>query len=141
MWFKTVLSTSVFLLAMSQIARADVSLGAGLFVSQATTTGAAIVSLGLFKVPVVPISGEVTAAVPFNGSGYATTFDARFTAPDTTQIGAGIGFGNLVNTSSTNAIFDAIIAHGLIPHLSVEGRVYFGPDRPTSFTAGLRLTL
>jgi hypothetical protein len=141
MVFRTVSLASAFLLATVGIACADVSVDGGMFVTRGSTTGAAALSLGLFKTPILPISGEITGAVPFNGAGYATTFDLRFAAPDTTQIGAGIGLGNLGAPPTTRVVYDAIVAHGIVPHLSIEGRLYFGPARPSSFMAGLRLTL
>jgi hypothetical protein len=83
----------------------------------------------------------VTAAVPFNGAGYAATADVRLSTPDSTQIGAGIGLGDLGAPPATRVIYNAILAHGIAPHVSLEGRLYFGPAHPSSFLAGVRLTL
>ena len=88
--------------------------------------GGAALSLGLFKLPVVPLSADLTVAVPFNG-GYATTVDARFAFAGT-AIGAGVGFGTVgAAQPATGALYDALIAQGIAPHTALQARVYFGP--------------
>lgn len=135
------LLTLALVLAGVQAAQADVSVDGGFFATRHSTTGGALVSAGLFTAPVVPVSLQVTGAVPFNGAGYAATADVRLSAPDSTQIGAGVGVGNLGLPSSTRVIYDAILGHGIAPHVSVEGRLYFGPAHPSSFFGGVRLSL
>jgi hypothetical protein len=120
-------------------ARADVSLEGGAAVTGGTASAAAALSLGLFNLPLVPLAGELTVAVPFNG-GYATTFDARLTFAGT-AIGAGAGFGTIGATNHTDAIYDALLAHGIAPHTALEARVYFGPSRPSTLFAGVRFSL
>lgn len=122
-----------------QAARADVSVEAGGAFNSNATSGQAALSLGLLGAPIVPVSGELTVAVPFNG-GYATTLDARLHLISTT-IGAGVGFGTMGNTSRTDAIFDGILAQTIAPHTAVEARAYFGANRPTTVFAGLRFSL
>jgi hypothetical protein len=120
-------------------ARADVSLEGGAAVTGGTASGAAALSLGLLNLPLVPLAGDLTVAVPFNG-GYATTFDARLTLAGT-AVGAGAGFGTLGATDRTGAIYDALLAHGIAPHTALEARLYFGPSRPSTLFAGVRFSL
>jgi hypothetical protein len=120
-------------------ARADVSLEGGAAVSGGKASGAAALSLGLLNLPLVPLAGELTVAVPFNG-GYATTFDARLSFAGT-AVGAGAGFGTLGATDRTGAIYDALLAHGIAPHTALEARLYFGPSRPSTLFAGVRFSL
>ncbi len=120
-------------------ARADVSLEGGAAFTGGTANAAGAVSLGLFNLPLVPLAAELTVMVPFNG-GYATTFDGRFKFAGT-ALGAGVGFGTLGATNRTDAIFDALIAHGIAPHTALEARLYFGPSRPSTFFAGVRFSL
>jgi len=128
--------------ASSQSARAQVSVDGGYFGTAGTGSIGAAVSLQLFKTPVIPLTVEATAAAPFDGHGFAATADARFKFSGTT-IGAGIGGGNIGSTSlgESRILYDGIIAQSIAPHLAVEGRVYFGSNRPSSIFAGLRLTL
>lgn len=121
-------------------ASAEISVAAGGMFSGSTTTAGGIVSLGLLSLPVAPVSAELSVAVPFNNGGYAATLDGRANLAGTT-LGAGIGFGTLGNTAQTTAIYDAIIAHGIAPHTSLEGRVYFGSNRSSTVFAGVRLSL
>ena len=127
--------------ALAAPASAAISVEGGGFFGGTGTAGGAAVSLGVFSPPLVPLSTEITVAAPFTagGRGYATTFDARF-HPTGTTIGAGIGFGTLGNTGSTNVLYDGLIAQSIAPHTAIEGRVYFGPNRPSSVFAGLRLS-
>jgi hypothetical protein len=120
-------------------ARADVSLEGGATVSGGKASAAGALSLGLLNLPLVPLAGELTVAVPFNG-GYATTFDARLSFAGT-AIGAGAGFGTLGATNRTGAIYDALLAHGIAPHTALEARLYFGPSRPSTLFAGVRFSL
>ncbi len=119
-------------------ARADVAIeGAGVFGNGSAGGGAAL-SLGLFKVPVIPLAADLTVAVPFNG-GYATTADARFGLAATT-IGAGVGFGTIGTAGRrTGAVYDALIAQGIAPHTAVQARVYFGSGRSATVFAGIRI--
>jgi hypothetical protein len=133
--------TLAFLCAGVQAARADISVEGGAFVTRHSVTEGGLVSVGLLNTPLVPFSAQVTAAVPFNGAGYAATADARLSMPDSTQIGAGIGLGDLGAPPVTRVIYDAILAHGILPHVSIEGRLYFGPAHPSSLVAGVRVTL
>jgi hypothetical protein len=122
-------------------ARADVSLEAGGFATNGSAAPGAAVSLGVFAIPLTPISTEVTGAFPLGADGgYAATFDVRVGLFGTT-LGAGAGVGTIGNTTRTGAIYDAILAHGIAPHLAIEARDYFGGDRRSSFFAGLRITL
>ena len=120
-------------------AQADVAIDAGATVTGSHASAAGALSLGLFNLPLVPLAGQLTVAVPANG-GYATTFDARFTVAGT-AIGAGVGFGTLGLTNTTGAIYDAILAHGIAPHTALEARMYFGPSRPSTLFAGVRFSL
>jgi hypothetical protein len=118
-------------------ASADVSLEGGAVVTKSGTSGAAVASVGLFTLPAVPLSGAVTVAD--SGGGFATTFDARLALGPTT-IGAGLGFGSLGNTRSTSSVYDAVLAERIFEHTELEARMYFGPNRPSSLFAGLRLS-
>jgi hypothetical protein len=120
-------------------ARADISLEGGAAVSGGKAGAAGALSLGLLNLPLVPLAGELTVAVPFNG-GYATTFDARLSFAGT-AIGAGAGFGTLGATNRTGAIYDVLLAHGIAPHTALEARLYFGPSRPSTLFAGVRFSL
>jgi hypothetical protein len=119
-------------------ASADISVEAGAAVTGGTASGAGAVSLGLLRLPLVPLAAELTVAAPFNG-GYATTLDARLGLAGT-AVGAGIGFGTLGATNRTGAIYDALLAHGIAPHTALEARLYFGPSRPSTLLAGLRFS-
>jgi hypothetical protein len=121
-----------------QPARADVALEGGALVTNGGTSGAGAVSLGLFGTPVVPLSGDITFADA--GGGYAATFDARL-ALGPTAVGAGIGFGSVGDTHTTSGVYDALIAQRILPHTSIEARMYFGPNSPSSLLAGLRFSL
>ena len=120
-------------------ARADVSVEGGATVTGQTASAAGALSLGLLNLPLIPLAGELTVAVPANG-GYATTLDARFSFAGT-AIGAGAGFGTLGATNRTGAIYDALLAHGIAPHTALEARLYFGPSRPSTLFAGVRFSL
>lgn len=124
----------------AQIARADsVAIEGGVFGAGGTTSAGGALSLQVFKAPVAPFSIDLTAAAPLNGRGFAATADGRLNVAGLT-LGAGAGLGNLAKTGTTGLIYDAIVAHTLAPHLAVEGRVYLGPNRPSSLFAGLRLS-
>jgi hypothetical protein len=124
---------------MPRPASADVSIEGGAAVTGSKASAAGAFSLGLLNLPLVPLAGELTVAVPFNG-GYATTLDARLSFAGT-AIGAGAGFGTLGATNRTGAIYDALIAHGIAPHTALEARLYFGPSRPSTLFAGVRFSL
>jgi hypothetical protein len=130
---------AAMLAVMPRPAWADVSLEGGAAVTGGKASGEGALSLGLFNLPLIPLAGELTVAVPFDG-GYATTFDARLTFAGT-AIGAGAGFGTLGATNQTGAIYDALIAHGIAPHTALEARLYFGPSRPSTLFAGVRFSL
>jgi hypothetical protein len=130
---------AAMLAVMPRPASADVSLEGGAAVTGGKASGEGALSLGLFNLPLIPLAGELTVAVPFDG-GYATTFDARLTFAGT-AIGAGAGFGTLGATNQTGAIYDALIAHGIAPHTALEARLYFGPSRPSTLFAGVRFSL
>jgi hypothetical protein len=128
-------------LAVPVAARADISVDAGGFATNGSGAAGAALSAGVFKIPLTPISTELTAAAPFGaGGGYAATFDVRANLLGTT-LGAGAGVGTIGNKSTTGAIFDGIIAQSIAPHLSLEAREYLGANRRSSFFGGLRLTL
>jgi hypothetical protein len=91
----------------------------------------------LFSIPATPLSTELTVAA--GNGGAAGTIDVR--AGGATQIGAGIGVGSFGATGSTTVIYDALLAQSIAPHLSLEGRLYMGPQRPSTLFAGLRLAL
>ena len=120
-------------------ARADISLEGGAAVTGSSASAEGALSLGLLNLPLVPLAGELTVAVPFNG-GYATTLDARLSFAGT-AVGAGAGFGTLGATNRTGAIYDALLAHGIAPHTALEARLYFGPSRPSTLFAGVRFSL
>jgi hypothetical protein len=130
---------AAMLAAMPRPAAADIALEGGAAVSGGKASAEGALSLGLFNLPLIPLAGELTVAVPFDG-GYATTFDARLTFAGT-AIGAGAGFGTLGATNQTGAIYDALIAHGIAPHTALEARLYFGPSRPSTLFAGVRFSL
>lgn len=119
-------------------ARADISVEGGATVTAGNASAAAALSLGLFNLPLVPLAGELTVAVPFNG-GYATTFDARLKFAGT-AVGAGVGFGTLGDTDQTGAIYNALLAQSIAPHTALEARLYFGPSRPSTLFAGVRFS-
>lgn len=123
-----------------QPARAQVAIDGGIFDTNGQTSAGAALSLQIFKAPVAPFSVDLTGAAPLNGHGFAVTADGRLSIAGL-ALGAGVGVGSLAQTGSTGVIYDAIVGHTLVPHLSVEGRVYFGPSRPSSLFAGLRLSL
>jgi hypothetical protein len=118
-------------------ASADISLEGGALVTKGGASGAAAASIGLFTLPAVPLSGNLTVAD--SGGGFATTFDARLALGPTT-LGAGLGFGSLGNTKSTSSVYDAVLAERIFEHTELETRLYFGPNRPSSLFAGLRLS-
>jgi hypothetical protein len=134
-----VLVLGVALALVPHPARADISVEGAAAVTGGTASAGAALSLGLFYVPLVPLAGELTVAVPFNG-GYATTFDARLKLAGTT-VGAGAGFGSIGDTDQTGAIFDALLAQSIAPHTALEARMYFGPSRPSTLFAGVRFSL
>ncbi len=120
-------------------ARADVSIDAGAAVTGSSANFAGALSLGVFNAPLVPLAAELTAIAPANG-GFATTFDARFTVAGT-AIGAGAGVGTLGALHQTGVIYDGILAHRIAPHTALEARLYFGPQRPSTFFGGVRFSL
>jgi hypothetical protein len=139
---RTVACALVFgaaLALMPRPALADISLEGGATVTGSNASAAGALSLGLLKLPLVPLAAELTVAVPFNG-GYATTLDARFSFAGT-AVGAGAGFGTLGATNRTGAMYDALLAHGIAPHTALEARLYFGPSRPSTLFAGVRFSL
>ena len=93
----------------------------------------------MYKPPVIPLAGELSAAVGATG-GYAATADMRVGTAGTT-LGAGIGFGSLGTPGGTRALYDVILAQHVAPHFAIETRAFFGSARPTTIFAGLRLTL
>jgi hypothetical protein len=130
----------VLVATASRAASAQVAIDGGFFGVNGTTPAGAALSLSVFKLPAVPFSVDLTGAAPLNGHGFAATADGRLNLAGTT-LGAGVGVGTLANTANTGVIFDGIIARTIAPHLAVEGRVYLGPNRPSSVFAGLRLSL
>ena len=96
-------------------------------------------SLQLFKTPVIPLSLEATGLVSLDGNGYVASADARFRVSRTT-LGAGVGIGNLSVTTRTNVLYEGILAQSILPHLAVEARYYWGPNRSGSIFAGLRFS-
>jgi len=125
------------MLALARPAAADISLEGAAADTSGTVKGAGAVSIGLIGVPLTPISGELTVLVR-SGGGYAATADARLSLAGTT-IGAGAGFGTL-GAAHSAGIYDALLAHGILPHTALEARWYFGPSRKPTFTAGIRLS-
>jgi len=65
----------------------------------------------------------------------------RCSAGGATQVGAGIGVGSFGATGTTTVIYDALVSQSIAPHLALQGRLYFGPQRPSTLFAGLRLAL
>ena len=132
------------MLAIIQVRPADaqVSVDGGYFTTGGNggSIGTAV-SLALFKTPVVPLTVEATGAAALNGEGFATTLDLRFKLAGGTAIGGGVGIGNIASTQNTNIMYDGIVSQSLTPHLAVELRLYAGPFRPSSFFAGVRVTL
>lgn len=103
-----------------------------------SSTGAAL-SLQLFKTPVLPLSIDATALASLAGHGYAATADGRFRLGGTT-VGAGVGVGNLGDTTKNDFLYDAILAQSILPHVSVEARYYFVNNHTGSLFAGLRFS-
>jgi len=120
-------------------ARADVAVEGAAVVGNGSASGGAALSLGLFRVPVIPLSADLTVAVPFNG-GYATTADARFGLAGT-AVGVGAGFGTVGDRSRSRVLYDALIAQSIAPHTALQARVYFGPNRSATAFLGIRLAL
>lgn len=116
----------------------EVDVAGGLFSSHNGGSAGGAISLGLFNVPITPLSTQLTVAAAGRG-GAAGTFDVRLGG--VTQVGAGIGVGNFGTTSTTTVIYDAMVAQSIAPHLALEGRMYFGPLRTSTLFAGLRLSL
>lgn len=139
-FFSLGIVAAALLIATSSPAAAQVAVDGGVFGVDGTASVGAALSLQIFKTPVLPLSVDVTAAAPLDGHGFAATADGRFRIGGTT-LGAGIGGGNLAQTNHYGVIYEGILAQQLVPHLAVEGRVYFGPSRPSSMFAGLRLSL
>ena len=122
-----------FILA-ARPARADVSVEGGAIVTGSTAGAAGALSLGLLKLPLIPLAGELTFAAPFKG-GYATTFNARLSFAGS-GVGAGAGFGTLGAVHRTGTLYDALLAHAIAPHTALEARMYFGGSRPSALFAG-----
>lgn len=132
------LAATLALITVPATARAtSVAVEGGVLTSRNGTGGGGALSLGLFSIPATPLSTELTIAA--GNGGAAGTFDVR--AGGATQIGAGIGVGSFGATGSTSVIYDALLAQSIAPHLSIEGRLYMGPQRPSTLFAGLRLAL
>lgn len=125
------------LLLLPTAARAAISVEGGAFVANGTASGGGAVSLGLFAIPATPLATEFTFAAGHGGA--VGTLDLR--AGTGTTIGAGIGIGNVGATATTNVMYDALLAQTVAPHVALEGRLYFGPQRPSSVFAGLRLSI
>ena len=123
-----------------QPARAQLSVDGGVFDTHGTGEVGGLVSLQVFKTPVLPLAVEVTAAKPFAPQGFAATADARFTIGATT-FGGGIGFGDLGKPGGYDGMYDVLIAQKLIPHLGIEARIWMGGRRPSSGFIGLRASL
>ena len=134
------IAAAALLIAASRPAAAQVAVDGGVFAVDGTASVGAALSLQIFKTPVLPLSVDATVAAPLDGHGFSATADGRFRIGGTT-LGVGIGGGNLAQTNHYGVIYEGILAQQLIPHLAVEGRVYFGPSRPSSMFAGLRLSL
>ena len=133
-------AAALMVLAVPTVARAEISVDGGAFISKNSTAVGGAVSLGVFSVPLAPVATELTFAVAGNGAGSAGTFDVRAHMAGT-SVGAGIGVGNIGATASTSVIYDALVAQSVAPHTAVEGRLYFGPQRQSTLFAGLRLSI
>lgn len=134
-----------FVLTMTAVlaaspARAQVAVDGGVFGVNGIGDAGAIVSLQVFKTPVLPLTVDVSGAKPFGAHGIAATLDGRFTVGGTT-LGAGIGAGDIANTALYSGLYEGILAQKLIPHVSIEGRIWAGPSRPSSSFVGLRFAL
>lgn len=132
-----VLAVIAAALAMCPPARADVAVEGGIVAAQSKTTLGGGLGLGLFKAPVVPLSAELHVT---GGNGYAATLDARF-SPGGTTIGAGIGGGSIGRPGTARALYDVILGQSLVPHIALEGRVYFGAKATPAAFAGVRFSL
>ncbi len=129
------------MLAAPVAARADISVDAGGFATNGTAAAGAALSVGVFHIPLTPISTELTGAFPLGANGgYAATFDVRAGLFGTT-LGAGAGVGTIGNKATTGVIYDAILAQSILPHISLEAREYLGPQRRSSFFGGVRFTI
>jgi hypothetical protein len=133
-------AAALMVLTVPAAARASVAVDGGAFISKGSTALGGSVSLGLFSVPVAPVTTELTFAVAGNGAGSAGTVDVR-THLAATTVGAGIGVGNIGATASTSVLYDALVAQSIAPHTALEGRLYFGPQRQSTLFAGLRLSI
>lgn len=126
-----------------QPAAAALAVEGGAFFGSGKTNLGATASLDVFNPPVIPVSAQLTVAVPFGNQGYATTLDGRFHAAGF-AVGAGIGFGSLgtfATTQRTSTIEDAFIAKDVAPHTALTARVYFGNNRPSTVFGGVRFAL
>jgi hypothetical protein len=131
---------ALMFLTVPTAARAAIAVEGGVFATKGTTAAGGAVSFGLGSAPALPVSVDLTVAVAGSGLGSAGTLDVRAGRAGTT-IGAGIGVGNIGATATTSVIYDALLAQSLAPHVALEGRLYFGPQRPSTLFAGLRLSL
>ena len=142
MHLRTLLATTAVAAALAWSAAPahaqSVSVEGGFFTGRTGGSGGGAVSLGLFGVPATPIHTELTVAAA-GGGGAAGTIDLR--AGGATQIGAGIGVGSLGNSGTTTVMYDALVSQSIAPHVALTGRLYFGPQRPSTLFAGLRLSL
>jgi hypothetical protein len=131
-------AAALALAAAPLAASADISVEGGALFGHGISRFGGGASLGLFKIPATPIGTELTF-ITGDGTGSAGLLDARLHAGGTT-LGAGIGVGNIGATSTTTVIYDAILAQSIAPQIAIEGRILFGPLRPSTTFAGLRIT-
>jgi len=131
---------AALIVAAGRPAAAQVAIDAGAFGVNGTSDLGGIVSLQVFKTPVVPLTIDLSGAKPFGAHGVAGTADFRFTVGGTT-LGAGIGAGDIGNTALYSGLYEGILAQRIIPHVAVELRFWAGPRRPGSGFAGLRFAL
>lgn len=139
-WGFAVLGGAVLaMFAAPAAALAGIAVEGGIFASRGNTAAGGAVSVGVLAVPVLPVALDLTFAAAGNGAGSAGTLDVRAGAGGTT-IGAGIGVGNLGATATTSVLYNALLAQSIAPHTAIETRLYFGPQRPSSLFAGLRVS-
>lgn len=135
--FRALLSTALLasLAFAARPAHAETSVAAGYFAptpNQEKSLGV-MATTGL-NLPVVPISPQMTLAVPFSGGRYALTGEARL-GSQSAYLGAGAGFGRLNSASNTGGLYAVFIGERIAPLTTIEAR-YYGSGSQGSGSSG-----
>ncbi len=113
---------------------ADTSVGVGYFAPSPDTKALGFIASEGLSLPLVPITPQVTVAIPSSGGRYVATAEAKF-AHAGGYIGAGAGVGLLKKNGTSGEINTVFVGKRVAPFTSIEAR-YYGLGTKTAGSSG-----